>query len=207
MNALPDTFRAVIDAHASTQPSAPFLRAPEPGIDIDYATLGKNCVAFAALLDGLGIAPGATVSFMLQNGLSAATVFLGAMYGGYVVSPINLLAHDAQVGVRFAGLRTQLDALPVSFGGRLETSRFLVRKRQVEPPFEVARDGAHQQGAELRSERMLACRTGPRCEAFERHRGIRTQLEKMLGAGRPVSGDASRTPQSRASREDSASPP
>jgi len=33
------------------------------------------------------------------------------------------------------------------------------------------------------------------------------KLEKMLGAGRPVSGDASRTPQSRASREDSASPP
>ena len=34
---------------------------------------------------------------MLENGLSAATVFLGAMYGGYVVSPINLLAQDAQL--------------------------------------------------------------------------------------------------------------
>ncbi|HKP65982.1 MAG TPA: AMP-binding protein [Casimicrobiaceae bacterium] len=97
MSVLPDTFRAVIDGHASTQPSAPFLLAPEPGIDINYATLRNNCVAFAALLDGLGIASGATVSFMLENGISAASVFLGAMYGGYVVSPINLLAHDAQL--------------------------------------------------------------------------------------------------------------
>ena len=79
---LPDTFRAVIDGHASTQPTEPFLIAPEPGIAIDYATLRANCVAFAGLLRGQGIAPGATVSFMLENGLSAATVFLGAMYGG-----------------------------------------------------------------------------------------------------------------------------
>ena len=94
---LPDTFRAVIDGHASTQPTEPFLIAPEPGIAIDYATLRANCVAFAGLLRGQGIAPGATVSFMLENGLSAATVFLGAMYGGFVVSPINLLAQDAQL--------------------------------------------------------------------------------------------------------------
>ena len=94
---LPDTFRAVIDGHASTQPTEPFLIAPEPGIAIDYATLRANCVAFAGLLRGQGISPGATVSFMLENGLSAATVFLGAMYGGFVVSPINLLAQDAQL--------------------------------------------------------------------------------------------------------------
>jgi len=123
MNALPDTFRAVIDAHASTQPSAPFLRAPEPGIDIDYATLGKNCVAFAALLDGLGIAPGATVSFMLQNGLSAATVFLGAMYGGYVVSPINLLAHDAQLEYTLTHSESRLVFTTTANRDRIEAIR------------------------------------------------------------------------------------
>ena len=97
MGTLPDTFRAVIDGHASTQPTEPFLIAPEPGIAIDYVTLRANCIAFAGLLRGQGISPGATVSFMLENGLSAATVFLGAMYGGFVVSPINLLAQDAQL--------------------------------------------------------------------------------------------------------------
>jgi acyl-CoA synthetase (AMP-forming)/AMP-acid ligase II len=97
MDVSPDTFRTVIDGHASSRPHAPFLIAPEPCLAIDYATLRTNCRAFANLLGAAGIPPGATVSFMLENGLSAATVFLGAMYGGYVVSPINLLAQDAQL--------------------------------------------------------------------------------------------------------------
>jgi len=97
MDVSPDTFRAIIDAHAASRPHAPFLIAPEPGLAIDYATLRANCRAFAGLLDAARILPGATVSFMLENGMSAATVFLGAMYGGYVVSPINLLAQDAQL--------------------------------------------------------------------------------------------------------------
>ena len=41
--------------------------------------------------------PGDVVGFMLPNGLSALTVFLGAMAGGYVVAPFNLLAQDAQL--------------------------------------------------------------------------------------------------------------
>src|SRR5204862_7771879 len=71
--------------------------APEPGLEIDYTTLRSNCRAFAGLLHAAGIPRGATVSFMVDNGLTAATVFLGAIYGGYVVSPINLLAQDAQL--------------------------------------------------------------------------------------------------------------
>jgi long-chain acyl-CoA synthetase len=97
MDAGPDTFRAVVDAHASSQPRASFLVAPEPGREIDYATLRANCAAFASLLDAERIAPGATVSFMLENGLSAATVFLGTIYAGRVVSPVNLLAQDSQL--------------------------------------------------------------------------------------------------------------
>jgi long-chain acyl-CoA synthetase len=92
-----NTFRDVIDAHADGQPRAPFLIAPEPALAIDYATLRDRCRAFAAFLAERGIEPGATVSFMLENGMSATTVFLGAMYGGYVVSPINLIAQDAQL--------------------------------------------------------------------------------------------------------------
>ena len=39
--------------------------------------------------------PGEVVSSMLPNGVAAAGVFLGAMHGGYVASPISLLAQDA----------------------------------------------------------------------------------------------------------------
>ncbi|HEX6138175.1 MAG TPA: AMP-binding protein [Casimicrobiaceae bacterium] len=107
-SALPATIRHVIDAHAASQPHAPFLLAPEPLLGIDYATLRTRCRAFAALLAERGIEPGATVSFMLENGASAATVFLGAMYGGHVVSPINLHAQDAQLEYTLAHSETRI---------------------------------------------------------------------------------------------------
>ena len=123
MATLTDTFRAVIDGHASTQPAAAFLIAPEPAITIDYAMLRTNCIAFAGLLRAQGIAPGATVSFMLENGLSAATVFLGAMYGGYVVSPVNLLAHDAQLEYTLTHSESKLVFAAAGNRERLEAIR------------------------------------------------------------------------------------
>jgi acyl-CoA synthetase (AMP-forming)/AMP-acid ligase II len=119
----PATFREAIDAHAGSQPRAPFLIAPEPGIEIDYATLRANCRALSAMLASSGVAPGSTVSFMLENGASAATIFLGAMYGGYVVSPINLHAQDAQLEYTLAHSDTRIVFAAATNGERLETIR------------------------------------------------------------------------------------
>ena len=77
-------------------------------------------------------------------------------------------------------LGAQLDALLIGFGGRLEAAGFLVRQRQVEPAFEVARHRAHQQGAELRGEGVFARGAGPRRQSLQRHRGFRPQLEQVL---------------------------
>ncbi|MDQ2916993.1 MAG: AMP-binding protein [Pseudomonadota bacterium] len=119
----PVTFRDVIDAHAASQPDAPFLIAPEPALEIDYATLRRNCRAFAALLAERGVEPGATVSFMLENGASAATVFLGAMYGGHVVSPINLHAQDAQLEYTLAHSDTRIVFTAAGNRARLASMR------------------------------------------------------------------------------------
>ena len=119
----PATFREVIDAHAGSQPRAPFLLAPEPGLEFDYATLRANCRALSALLAARGVAPGSTVSFMLENGASAATIFLGAMYGGYVVSPINLHAQDAQLEYTLAHSDTRIVFAAATNRERLETIR------------------------------------------------------------------------------------
>jgi len=123
MDVSPDTFRAVIDAHASSQPHASFLIAPEPGLETDYATLRASCRAFTSLLDAAHIPPGATVAFMLENGWSAATVFLGAMYGGYVVSPINLLAQDAQLGYSLTHSEARIVFAAAANRERLEAIR------------------------------------------------------------------------------------
>ena len=117
------TFRDVIDRHALAQPQAAFLIAPEPALEVDYATLRRNCIAFSAALERRGVPPGATVSFMLENGASAATVFLGAMYGGYVVSPINLHAQDAQLEYTLAHSETRVVFASAANRERLETIR------------------------------------------------------------------------------------
>jgi long-chain acyl-CoA synthetase len=119
----PATLRDVIDAHAATQPRATFICAPEPGLEIDYASLQRSCRALAASLDAAGIEPGATVSFMLENGVSAASAFLGAMYGGYVVSPINLHAQDAQLAYTLAHSDTRIVFASAANRERLERLR------------------------------------------------------------------------------------
>ena len=55
-----------------------------------------------------GIAPGDVVVFMLPNGLSALRLLLGAMDGGYVVVPVNLLAQDAHLELRARPLRPRV---------------------------------------------------------------------------------------------------
>ena len=120
---LPATFRDVVDTHAAAQPRAPFLLAPDPALAIDYATLRSHCRALSALIAARGVGPGATVSFMLENGASAATVFLGAMYGGYVVSPINLHAQDAQLEYTLVHSDTRLVFAGAESHARLEALR------------------------------------------------------------------------------------
>ena len=91
------TLREAIDAHADARPDAPFIFAPEPDATLTYAGLRTAARALCHTLEPRDLAPGDVVSWMLPNGISAATVFLGAMYGGYVASPISLLAQDAQI--------------------------------------------------------------------------------------------------------------
>ena len=66
---------------------------------IDYATL-RDALPRASprLLDARAAShPARPCRSCSTTACSAATVFLGAMYGGYVVSPVNLLAQDAQL--------------------------------------------------------------------------------------------------------------
>lgn len=90
-------FRDAIEANAARAPDAPFVLAPEPDAVLSWQGLAASCDAFAAAMEAMGVKPGDVVGFMLPNGLSALTAFLGAMAGGYVVAPFNLLAQDSQL--------------------------------------------------------------------------------------------------------------
>jgi long-chain acyl-CoA synthetase len=115
------TIRDAIDRHADAQPDAPFLLAPEPGVVVTYAELRDTARALCADLATQGIRPGEVVSYMLPNGVAAAGVFLGAMYGGYVVSPVNLLAQDALIEYTLAHSQTRIVFAAPEFVPRLRS--------------------------------------------------------------------------------------
>jgi acyl-CoA synthetase (AMP-forming)/AMP-acid ligase II len=93
---------SLIDAHAAAEPEKTFLVVPAgedaPAREISYRELREAVRAFSARLDGLGIAPGEPVSVMMSNGWCAVLSILGALYGGRIVAPVNLVAGDTQIG-------------------------------------------------------------------------------------------------------------
>jgi len=113
------TIRDAIDRHADAEPDAPFLFAPEPGTTLSYAGLRVTAQSLCAELAAQGIRPGEIVSYMLPNGVAAASVFLGAMYGGYVVSPVSLLAQDALIEHTLAHSETRVVYAAPEFVERL----------------------------------------------------------------------------------------
>src|SRR5712691_5838228 len=117
------TFRDAIDAHAAARPEAPCVLAPEPDAVLTYADLARSAHALGAYLAQQGIPPGSVVSFMLPNGIAAACVFLGAMYAGYVVSPVNLVAQDTQLAYTLAHSGTRIVFAAPEFIDRLQTLR------------------------------------------------------------------------------------
>jgi sulfoacetate-CoA ligase len=113
------TIRDAIDTHAAARPDAPCVLAPEPNAVLTYGDLSRVGPALCAYLTREGIAPGSIVSFMLPNGVTAASIFLGAMYAGYIVSPVNLLAQDAQLEYTLAHSGTRLVFAAPEFVDRL----------------------------------------------------------------------------------------
>jgi long-chain acyl-CoA synthetase len=91
------TIRHYVDWRAEAQPDRPYLLAPETGRQMTYAELRHESRTLTGYLLGLGLSKGDKVSFMLHNGYQAARLLLGAMYGGFVVQPINLLSQRSQL--------------------------------------------------------------------------------------------------------------
>jgi acyl-CoA synthetase (AMP-forming)/AMP-acid ligase II len=92
-----DTVRAVIDHYAAQQPDAVFACFPETQSQLTYGQLKQAVLAQTAELQACGLEAGDTVSFMMCNGQTTLVLFLGAMYGGYIISPLNPAAGQEQL--------------------------------------------------------------------------------------------------------------
>ncbi len=91
------TLRDVLAAHMARQPERSFLVAPETGRTLTYRELDRQARILARWLRAAGLERGDKVGLYLHNGYQTALLFLGAMIGGYVVAPLNLLAQRSQL--------------------------------------------------------------------------------------------------------------
>ncbi len=91
------TIRHYVDLRAREQPDAPYLIAPETGRTLTYARLKRDSEELGRYLLGAGLAKGDKVALLLHNSYQAARLFIGTMYGGFTVSPLNLLAQRSQL--------------------------------------------------------------------------------------------------------------
>ncbi len=91
------TIRGVVDEQAVARPARPWLLAPETGRSLSFAGLREASLRLAAHLSARGIAPGERVATFMPNGLQTARLFVGVMYAGRVITPLNLLSQPSQL--------------------------------------------------------------------------------------------------------------
>jgi len=92
-----DTIRSVAERQAAARPGRPWVIAPETGRELTFAGLRDASLRLAAFLAARGISPGERVALFMPNGLQTARLFIGLMYAGRVVTPLNMLAQASQL--------------------------------------------------------------------------------------------------------------
>ncbi len=84
--------RDLIDRRAAEQVDDVFLIAPDSGQTLTYAGLRDAVRRVAALIAQNGVEQGESVAYAMSNGHDALIAILGAMYGGYRATAVNLIA-------------------------------------------------------------------------------------------------------------------
>ena len=93
-----NTVKSIIDSHAISQPDSVFLISPEIDHALSFAELKQSALDLEQRFTTLGIGRGEKVAFLMSNGLWSATLFLGAMYCGRVIVPLNAVCGNDQLG-------------------------------------------------------------------------------------------------------------
>ena len=91
------TIRYLIDTAAENQPDKVFLIAPEPDLTLTFSQLKDHTAALGNHLIEKGLTKRDKISLMMPNGYQAAILFLGIMYAGLTVTPLNLHAQPSHL--------------------------------------------------------------------------------------------------------------
>jgi acyl-CoA synthetase (AMP-forming)/AMP-acid ligase II len=126
------TIRHYIDRRAEEQPDKICLIAPEPCLTLTYRQLKEDSIELGKHLLRKGMKKGDKISFMLGNGYQTTKIFLGAMYSGFVIAPLNLLAQPSQLEYVLEHSDTKLVFFTADQQERLEKAcRVLSRKVEL----------------------------------------------------------------------------
>ena len=125
------TIRHYVDRRAEEQPDKIYMIAPEPGLTLTYGQLKEDSVLLGKHLLKKGLKKGEKISFMLGNGYQMTKLFLGTMYGGFVIAPLNLMAQPAQLEYVLNHSDTKLVFFSQDQKEKLETAAKAV-KRDIE---------------------------------------------------------------------------
>jgi len=87
-----DTVRSIIDHFASTQPDAVFLISPEIETQLSFAELQSMAQKIEQHLNAMGLVKGDKLAILMNNGLWTAALFLGVMYAGRTILPLNAVS-------------------------------------------------------------------------------------------------------------------
>jgi acyl-CoA synthetase (AMP-forming)/AMP-acid ligase II len=82
---------------AAKEPNKVFMFAPEPRLTLTYAQLKHDSIELGRYLYKKGLQKGDKISFLAGNGYQTAKIFLGTMYAGLVVAPLNLMSQPSQL--------------------------------------------------------------------------------------------------------------
>jgi acyl-CoA synthetase (AMP-forming)/AMP-acid ligase II len=91
------TIRKYVDFQAAERPDAVYLIAPEPNRTMTFAGLQQASRRLAHYLLERGLRPGDKVALLMHNGYQTCRLLIGTMYGGFCVTPLNLLAQSSQL--------------------------------------------------------------------------------------------------------------
>ncbi|MGP8052114.1 MAG: AMP-binding protein [Desulfobaccales bacterium] len=89
--------RFIVDKQAKLQPDKVFMFAPEPQLELTFGQIKESSIKLGKQLLKRGIKKGDRVSLFMGNGYQPVKIFVGAMYSGLVVAPLNVLAQPSQL--------------------------------------------------------------------------------------------------------------
>lgn len=148
----PGTVRDLIDVMARRQDRSVFLIDPESHQTLTFGDFGQRARHVASVLLQKGVLPGHKVAFLLDNGLTAIQVVLGAMYGGFVPVPINVRAGALQISYTINHCDADVILVKEAYRPLLDEALGGVRR-----PVHVLRADEDVVSAPAQPERALTC--------------------------------------------------